>query len=40
MGCLKYIVIGLAVIWAVKTFGLMHIILAFIVGWIVYEIFS
>lgn len=39
MGCIGYIVLGVAVLWLISIFGLKNLIIAFIAGWIVYHIF-
>ena len=39
MGCLGYVILGLAVLWLLEHFTLGQLLVAGIVGWIVYKIF-
>ena len=39
MGCLGYVILGLVVLWLLESFTLGQLIVAGIVGWIVYKIF-
>ena len=39
MGCLGYVILGLVVLWLLDSFTLGQLLVAGIVGWIVYKIF-